>query len=313
MAVREFLLIAQEAAYNTAASIVVGTNAIIVRLDQDNAFTMRPNPVRVVIPYGGGVAVAGAHVSDKTEVKGNLSIVLCASQASFLLGWAATPMNSGQTAPWTSTEPVGDLASCSVYHAIARSDASIDRSLYTGVKVASMKLASTSEAQTWRLDLGLQGSTLQSDPSAGTFAVPTDSEYATDFYLFSHLASGLTVVSSRTSILEASVNRTNKIDAQWFENKYANIIRYFGHDSTLDAKLLYKPSPDDRAAYETLAQETVTFELNNGTHTDTFTFQQANVLTAVDDDLPNDKIYTQKITGSFVHDYTNGDMAYAHT
>src|SRR5208337_4852109 len=130
---REFLLMVEESAYKTpvASPVVYPTaspTAYYARLDGGNVFTMRPRPVMVTVPYGGGVAVDGFRVSDKMECKGRLQVKLYAGAGvaagtpglgGFLMQWAAQQVNAAQSAPWTTTEPPGDLASCSIYHAVA--------------------------------------------------------------------------------------------------------------------------------------------------------------------------------------------------
>src|ERR1700751_1661300 len=96
---REFLLIVQESTYLTpVATPVVWTTtlpyntatACYIRLDEGNAFAMRPRPQEVEIPYGGGLAIGAYRVADKLECRGNLRCKLTAGIAPFLLGWAST-------------------------------------------------------------------------------------------------------------------------------------------------------------------------------------------------------------------------------
>ena len=101
---REFLMLVQESAYKTPATAVVwptgSATAFYIRMDGSNAFTMRPRPVMVTVPYGGGLAVDAFRVADKLECKGKLTTKLYAGPLSeFLLGWAAKQINTGQTSP----------------------------------------------------------------------------------------------------------------------------------------------------------------------------------------------------------------------
>ena len=121
---REFLFLVEESAYKTPATAVVwptsSATAFYIRMDGSNAFTMRPRPVIVPVPYGGGYATDAFRVADKLECKGHLTTKLYAGPVSqFLLSWAAMPINTGQTSPWTTTEIATDLASVSIYHGIA--------------------------------------------------------------------------------------------------------------------------------------------------------------------------------------------------
>ena len=314
MAAREFLYIVQESAFKTpATSPTLGTQAIYIRLDGSNAFTMRPKPIQVAVPYGGGKAINAFRVSDKTECKGTLKCLLYADQAAFLLGWGLTFINNAQTAPWTTTEPIGDLASCAVYHAIQRSDGTIKRRVYLGTKVVGVSIDCSADSQIATLSLELQASTPQgnqfdssTDPNGTTFPAPADTSYPTDPYLFIHTAGYLSIASSRTQFDSVSIAVKNVIAAEWFENRYANIIRCFGRDTTLAANLYYKPSPDDRTVYESSASESVSLEFNNTAHTLTFTMNAQNVYTSLDDDLPIDGVYMQKLTASNQWDASAG-------
>lgn len=303
MAAREFAMIVIESAYKTAKTTpTAGTEAIYVRLDGGNALTLRPKPIQTPIAYGGGYATNAFTVSDQIECVGTLQTKLYASQAKFLLDWACTPINSGQTAPWTTTEPVGDLASCSVYHAIMRSDGTYKRRLYKGVKVEGGSVSVARDGQVASLSLNLRASTPEgnafdssTDPNSTIFPAPAETAYPTDPYLFIHSAGNFTYGSSRTQFSSVAINWTNKMSAQWFENRFVNVHRFLGRESTLEASLYYKPTPDDRASFEGLTAQTLSFELDNGTKATTFTFNSQNVIQDLDDDLPLDQVYMQNI------------------
>jgi hypothetical protein len=322
MAAREFLLWVQESAYKTpVGSPVLGTNSLYIRLPDSNSFTGRPKPMVVKVKRGGGQATQAYTVSDKTECKFSLKTPFYASQAALLLPWAGQQINTGQTTPWVTTEPAGDLISASLYHGIQRSDGSIKRRVYLGAKVNSWGFDFSGEGQQGILNFEIQASTPQgnqfdssTDPSAGTFAVPTDAQLPTDPYLFIHAAGNLTFGSSRTQFEDFAFKSTNIMDARWFENRYANIIRFFGRDTTLSSSLYYKPTPDDRTAMEGLTTETVSLELNNSVHTCTVTMNAANIYSDTDDDLGIDKAYMQKVTVQNQYDSAApGDFTLAFT
>src|SRR5271165_2382246 len=185
---REFLMLVQESAFKVPVSSPVvyptaSASAFYVRLDGANVFTMRPRPVMVAVPYGGGVAIDAFRVSDKIECKGRLVTKLYAGPLSqFLLQWGGQQINSGQTSPWTTTEPAGDLASVSCYHAITRSDGTIKRRVYLGTKVDGFDVDVSEDGTIATLSMDLSASTPQgnqfdssTDPTAGTFPAPTDS------------------------------------------------------------------------------------------------------------------------------------------
>ncbi len=341
---REFLLLVQESAYKTPVATPViwptaSATGFYIRLDGSNVFSMRPRPVMVAIPYGGGVAIDAFRVSDKIECKGRLSTKLYAGPVSaFLLEWAAQPINSAQTSPWTTTEPAGDLASVSIYHAIQRSDGTIKRRVYLGCKIDGFDLDVSEDSTIATLSLDISGSTPQgnqfdssTDPTAGTFPAPTDSpnQYpsagVTGPYVFAHASGGLTIGSARTQFQSLKLSVKNQIARRFWANRFVNLMRFVGRSTTLQAVNFYVPSPDDRTDYEGLlgfqtsgtvpySSTAVTFELNNGTHTVTFSLNNNDVITTLEDQLPINDLYTQTMTVSNQWDPTVGsDFTMAFT
>ena len=184
---REFLMMTTESAYKTPTSPAVTwptstPNTFYVRLDGENQFTMRPRPVMVTVPYGGGMAYDAFRISDKMACSGSLTTKLYAGPISqLLLQWACRPIQTGGTDPWTTSEPVGDLASMTIYHAIQRSDGTYKKRLYNGAKVDSWTLDVSESGTIATLSLEITASTPQGnqfdasvDPTTA-FPAPTDS------------------------------------------------------------------------------------------------------------------------------------------
>jgi hypothetical protein len=325
---REFLMIVEESAYKTpVATPTMWTTATsyglanaagyYVRLDGGNAFTMRPRPVQVEVPYGGGLAIGAFRVSDKAECKGTLSVKLCVGQAPFLLSWAGQRINSGQTAPWVTTEPAGDLASCSIYHAITRPDGTVKRRVYLGCKVDAAHLTVSEDSTVSTLQLQLSGSTPQgnafdasSDPTSGTFASPADNNFPVDPYVFLHLGGTSFVTYAgavRVQFTEMNINIQNTLARRFFANRYIQLLRFMGRKTTVATKLEYPlAAQDDRTIYEGTTSETCSIELGNGTHSITMNLNAQNVLDPFDDDLPLNDIYMQSSTENNLWDATAG-------
>src|SRR5271157_2618176 len=310
---REFLLLVQESAFKTPVTTPIiwpttSANAFYIRLDGANVFTMRPRPVMVAVPYGGGVAIEAFRVSDKMECKGKLQTKLYAGPHSqFLLQWAAQTINSGQTSPWTTTEPAGDLASVACYHAIQRSDGSIKRRVYLGTKVDGWDLSVSEDGTIATLSMDLSASTPQgnqfdssTDPTAVTFPVPTDSQLpaggATGPYVFVNASGGLTNGSARTQFQSLKLSSRNQFARRFWANRFLNLMRFVGRSTTLEAQNFYAASPDDRTSYEGLTTETTSLVLSNTSHSITATLNAANVITTFEDQLPLNDLYTQTMT-----------------
>lgn len=336
---REFLMLVQESAFKTPVSSPVvyptaSASAFYVRLDGANVFTMRPRPVMVAVPYGGGVAIDAFRVSDKLELKGRLTTKLYAGpHSAFLLQWAAQPITGG-TSPWTTSEPNGDLASVSIYHGIARSDGTIKRRVYLGCKVDGWDLSVSEDSTIATLSLDISGSTPQGnqwdssvDPTSVTFPAPTDTQLpnvgTTGPYVFTHASGGLTIGTARTQFNTVKLSSRNVLARRFWANRFINLMRFVGRSTTLEMQNFYVPTPDDRTDYEGLlgfnagagyTGTTCTFELNNGTHTVTFNLETNSIITTFEDQLPLNDLYTQATTISNQWDAANSnDMTMSFT
>lgn len=297
----EFLLLVVESAYNTAkTSPVLGTDSLYIRLAGANRFTMRPKPTMRKIKFGGGFDAAGYAVSDQVVTTGELSVELCYSQAALLLGWANTRINSGQTVPWTTTEPIGDLASMSVYHGTAYpSTGAVRRRLYGGTKVTSWRLTSNAKDGVTMLKLGLRSSGPLADPSSGTFAAPADTDFPTDPVMFYQSSGAASVGGSALSFLDGlTIDVTNTLDAKYFQSSNGHLAfdRLRGRACKIGLDLLYTASPEWRTLYEAITSEAAQVAWTNTTHTVTLNFNGNNLVDGVDDDLTPGQVYMQKVS-----------------
>jgi hypothetical protein len=330
-ALREYLMVVEESAYKTpVVSPTVWTTsttyglanaqAYYVRLDGGNAFSMRPRPAGIVtVPYGGGFDVPAYSTSDKQECKGKLSMILSVSQAPFWLSWALQQINTGQTAPWTTTEPAKDLASCSIYHGIFESDYSTTkRRVYLGAKVDAATLTVSEASTICRLTLDISASTPQgnqfdssTDPTSGTFPVPADNNFPVDPFVFTHAGGSnyITIGGAvRTQFTELTFTCTNKLIRRWYPTAhYIAFLHLTGRHTTTATKLAYVAQGDtDRAHYEGLTAESVSIEVNNGTHGFTLGLNAQNIFNPFEDDLPLDELYMQSSTSVNQWDPTAG-------
>jgi hypothetical protein len=333
---REYLLLVKESAYQTPKTTPVfwttavsyglsNADAYYIRLDGGNAFSMRARPVgNVTVPYGGGFDVPAYTVSDKQECKGQLTCKLSVSQAPFLLSWACSRIVGG-TAPWTTSIPVGDLASCSIYHAIVRPDGSIKRTLYLGAKVDSASLTVTESSTVATLQLNITAATKQgnqfdssADPTATPFPAPVDIDFPVDPFLFLH-AGGSSFITYggavRTQFTDLTLTVTNELARRWFANRYLSVLAFVGRKTSCAIKLLYPlAAQDDRTNYEGLAANTASIQINNGTHGFTLDMKAQNILTPFEDDLALNDLYFESSTSNNQWDPVAGtDFSIAFT
>jgi len=321
---REFCMLVEETSFGTPIAVpVVGTSAFYARLHESDAFTGQMNPVLLDIPYGGGVAIPALQESDQYMVPFAFRTYLYAgAYSAFLLNWCMTPINSGRTAPWTTTDatylmPVGDLASVSIYHAFQRNDGTYDRRRYGGAKVHSWNLSCSRQSpiaqltingQAIRDDLNAAGAAAY--PDATEFPAPTDAQYPTGPYLFSHTSGDLLVIDSgstaRTQYSSVTLASNNAMDPRWFESKYMILDKFCGRTSTLGAQFHLKPTPDDLAFFQAATALITKIKFDNGTHTFTIDFKSTNYLKSVTRSLPLNQVYQRSISAQNFYDTTAG-------
>lgn len=304
MAAREFLRIVKESALNTTMSTpTAGTDSIYIRLTDGNAFSMVADLVIEEIPYGGGLAVTAEAIADKYECKGTLKTRLYPAQQALLMDWACTRVNAATTTPWATSIPDGDLASCTVYHAVLRSDGTYKRKKYTGVKVESAQIDASSKQTSAMLTLGLVacaclGHSLDStsDPDATEFPAPAESAYPSGPYTFKHTSGGVKVGSTRTAYDSLSIKVANTLDAQHFESSGLSVLQFCGRATTLDADLYLKSTPDDRTSYDSNADLDTEVTFDNGTKTLKVDLNGKNHITKLPYNTPLNGVYMTKLS-----------------
>ena len=318
MAVFEFLMIAKESALGTVMGTpVLGTDKFYLRLTDGNSFSMQAVPQYVDIPYGGGEAITVESLSEYTDCKGTLTTKLYPSQAAILFNWAQNRINSGQTSPWTTTEPPGDLASMSVYHAYQRSDGTLKRTRYAGVKVTRWQIAASATDPVFKLTLDLQavkevGNPIDSssDPDATEFPAPADTDLPSGPYLFRHSSGGLLLGSSsgtvRTQYDDFSLDVTNTMDARPFESQFIQMIAFRGRASMLNATLRLKATPDDLTSFLSGTAQRAQLTLANGTTTTVIDYKSSNKIRQLTRDLPLDRAFMYRLQMKNVRDASAG-------
>jgi hypothetical protein len=313
---REFCMAVKESAYTTPKATPVSwttsstyglanADAYYPRLAGSNQQTVRGTPTGIVyVPYGGGLAVMAYAVSDKQEVKGKLTIPLTVGTAPFWLSWALQRVVGG-TVPWTTTEPVGDLASIALYHGIVEEDFTIKRNVYLGAKCDAIQITCSEESTTAMLSMDITASLYQgnqfdssSDPTSGTFPVPADDNLPSDPYTFNMLSVTGPVIggATRTKITELAFNCNNALASRFYANRFKPALRWNGRKSTLAVNLAYDHTPDDRTNYQGLASNTCSFVFSNGTHSFEINMNANNVFDPLSDNLGMADIYFQSST-----------------
>ena len=328
---REWLYVVQESAWKTpvmsptawTTSTTYGLanfGAAYVRLDGDNKWTPRSRPVGIVkTPYGGGFDVPAYMVSDKQENKGTLTLTLTVGQAPFWLSWWLQRINSGQTAPWTTTVAAGDLASCTIYHAVTSpTDGSIKRQAHLGMKVVDGTLSVSQDSTIVTLTLNVEGSTVQgnpfdssSDPTTSVFPNPADNNFPTDPYVFVHSGGSNYFTyggAVRTAFTELNLKVANSFGRKWYPSSYyLSLLNFLGRESSVSTRFIYPgSSQNDRQNYIQLTSESCSVEMNNGSHGFTIGMNAQNVLNPLEDDLKLKDVFEQTSTSNNMWDPSAG-------
>lgn len=306
---REYLLLVEESALNVPVASPIywptaSANAFYIRLTDSNAWGMYTAPVFVDIPYGGGLAITADTVCDHYECKGSLKTMLYPQQAAFLMNWICTRINGAQTSPWTTTEPPGDLASVSAYHAVQRADGTYKLQRFGGVKVNAGTIAVSRASTVASLSLELTGCRSWGnaidgtvDPLVGEFPVPADTAFPTGPYVFKQTAGALTVGSVVVGYEDLNINFANVVDGRWLEASYLQVNQFCGRASKLDASIRFKTTPDYQTAMEALTAQAVSIGFNNGVTNQNLLiqFNGQNRLRSLPYDTPLDAVHMRKL------------------
>ena len=308
----EGLVLLHESAYGTpvltagAVDYTTTTRTFAVRLPDSNAWTGDFMPDQIVTPFGGGHDVAFDVSVGRYECKATLTTFGYPLLTAFLCDAAITRVNSGQTAPWTTTEPQYDLASIAAYHYIRRHDGTVKRRKFTGGKIQKLSLSCSSGSPRLavKADIVFQRETgnsyeSTSDPDATEFPFPADTNFEVGPYLHQQTAGFFKLASTAITAYDSfQVDIDNVLDPRWFEGPLLYSCRLFGRKVTFSADVLYKATPDLRAAYQTSADRAFEIKWSNGSKTTKLDFGSSNHLSGLTFDLPLGKERMQKLTGT---------------
>ena len=274
MSAREALYAVVESAYCTPkASPTVGTDAFYFNLPDSDSFAGLMTPVLQEVPYGGGydvlLDVAADHYTTEVQAKGLGYPTL----TKFMLQLGLQQINTGQTSPWTTTEPAGDLASASFYKLTTPRGVAAVRKRYAGCKVASLQLDCSREDPKLRWQATLSAARevgnaidASSDPDATEFPAPTDAQIPTGPYLFSHSATNLSVGGSAvTNYASVSLKVTNKLDVLTFEGHFPTVAACHGRKIEVTFQRLLGTTPNYRTTFQGLTDKATYLKFDNGT------------------------------------------------
>lgn len=313
---QRWLRITKESAFGVASTDPA--DSIAPCLAGANSFRHMTTPQYWRLVCGTGFAVPSHSGTETTAVGASLTVPLAYGHAAFLLGWACGRINAAKTSPWATSEPAGDLPSCRIEYAWTTFDGTLKTKAWTGCKVASWTLAGNADAKA-PMSIALQvvgskpiGNTYDPLPDP-TVAVPDPDEKASDWLLFQHLRDGLTVgAGKRTNWKSIEIASQNRLKPYFDESRFANAIRLGGRTTTIKANLRLKPSPDDRATWETGGALAMSAEFKDSATKIHFDFGPRNFLDSVSEDYPEDaEVYYDLSATNHVDPATGTDFSCA--
>lgn len=271
----------------------------LIPLDRDNAFPGRPTPI-----FWG--PIRAAHSSNRPiqdgsaqiATKGSLSMFLRPSQGIILLPWACS----------ISGTPL-DLGSITLDH-ITRLAPPTNTLIYQrhlGCKCNKFTLSANNNGQGVLVQTMYDYDFLNTATiTSSDFAVPALDDYVDDLPMtFPMLAGNVTIGSSRTNFSSLSLTVENLIDPLYDEGTKPNHLYWGGRNVSLTVRIRHKTAAD-RTAFNAVTHQAVSFALNDGTNTFTFSLHGDCIIRDVKDDLPLRGVGSQDITVSALVDTSAG-------
>jgi hypothetical protein len=309
---KEIAWAVQESALGTMmTSPVAGTNSVYPRLAQ-GSFGMTADDVQEDILTGGGYGIGGETVSDHYEAKGSLKIPLYASQFLFWMNFCTARIDLTNMLPWPSSEQPGDLASLSFYHNVRTNTGTRIIERFAGTKCASWTLEVSRKSTYATLAMELVAArcyphVMDASAAPSDFVYPADTDMPTDPLTFKDTSGGLTIGSVRVGYDSISISGKNTLSAQWFETAHLQCLEFCGRQTSLDAELWLKASPDDKTTFQTLTAQAAALVFSHGGHTYTIDFKGKNVISKLPYDLPATGTFMRKLSLKNLYDPSAGN------
>ena len=275
MATREALLAVVESAYGTPkTSPVTGTDRWYFNLPDSDSFQGVMSPVFQETDYGGGIAVPFDVSADHYVTSINWKGFVYPTLATFLINLFCQNVTAAPL-PWTTTEPVGDLASASFYkYWVTRASATPVRKQFPGCKGLTLNLDASRSDPRLRFSATLaaqeeKGNSVDSssDPDSTAFPTPADTLVPTGPYLLSHSTGNVSIGgAAETSYESVSIKVTNTVDVRFFEGHFPTVMAWTGRTIEVTVQRLLKSSPNRRTQFQGLTAVATYVKFDNGTN-----------------------------------------------
>ena len=293
---REVLRITKETSVGVRQVTPPGSDIVYIRLDHDNAFPDRPEPIRWQIRGAEGNNRRMQTGSQQVRTRFSLDCALYYSQAKVLLPWACTP----------DAGPPEALPTCTVDHLIVLDGGSTTvRQGYLGCTVKNFGLSANNNGQGVVCRTKFDGAYLSVDNSLdGTsYPIPAVTSYPTDQpMVFQYLSGNLSLNGARTNFRNLSINYKNILDVLYDESSYPQAIRFRGRDINFSVDFRYKATTD-RADFDAVTARSATIALIDGSANSlSWALNSKNFYMALKDSLPLGGSYYQTLTAENYYD-----------
>jgi hypothetical protein len=154
-----------------------------------------------------------------------------------------------------------------------------------------------------------------SAPTSTPFPTPADTDFPSGPYLFQHTKGNLLLAGvAVTKYEDITLKVANKLVADSWEDSYPTTIGAYGRETTLEATLLLKSTPDLVADAIALTKKSVAVTFNNTVNTLGVSLGARAVLGEAPRDLQLGQEYRQKATWKSLWDSsTSTDLVVTNT
>jgi Phage tail tube protein len=272
---------------------------ILVRLSEDNAFTMRPMPMQKPIRAVDAGNRRAQLTQGQSSLAGALSTWLYPTQAPFLANLLTLNSTSNDLPSFVCDHAIVDEASpnFTVYRR------------YLGCKFNSVNITGDAQSNIIKFAAQIQGSQPQTiNLTSGTFPEPAASSYPSENpYLFTNFNGGITMDGAvRVEYKSFNLSIDPILDGTFNEGQFISRLKYCGRDVNFSQDYIYQ-SVNDRTAYEAATPQTaVSATLTAGGHSCVFGFNNAVYIAGVTDSLPLANVFYQNVSFQSFMDYSVG-------
>lgn len=300
MAARQALRFTKELAASPGTFDASAVAASITHLRMTTPVTDQPKPIAWVIRAADSTGRRSQTGSAQNDIRLSITTPLYISQATLLLGaFFNTAVGTG-----------AGLATFTIDRFLTLEDASATKSFLrmVGMTPESLTITANNNGQgvLAMLNMSFVGRGFDRAITVTDYPIPADTVYPTDTpYYFENLAGGVTLATSRTNFKDFNLSLKNSLSLNYDENANPSPKFYGNRDVDWTMTFLMKLATD-RTKFDAMTPSTASFVFARGTTSITINCHDNNYFANVEDELPFDGSYYQKISGQAYFDPAAG-------